>query len=250
MRPVPVAPIAVLLALLAACAQSASAGTDASAFTISELKVEGTDLAVVRTLSDNLVSTPDLYFQGKGEVTSTIRTDSPAGGGDFVQSMFFAAQQSGTLSGMATESRAFEWKGVTEVRTNVFGTVVTAVSDPRFNPEVQRDWVESSSSGMTIASTGGADYDLALTGGHNTVTNTIPVRSGTLPAGYVKEYTGSFELHPLELDAPADLFSESINFGFVVDDMGQVSYGYDFSRELGIGDINCKSTMKLVHQPG
>lgn len=247
----PAAPIAVLLVLLVACVQSANAATDANAFTISKLTVEGTDLAVVRTLSDNLVSTPDLYFQGKGAVTSTIKTDSPAGGGEFVQSMFFAAQQSGTLSGMATESRAFEWKGVTEVRTNVFGTVVTAVSDPRYNPAVQRDWVESSSSGMTIASTGGADYELALTGGHNTVTNTIPVRtSGTLPPGYVKEYTGSFELHPLELDAPADLFSESINFGFVVNDMGQVSYGYDFSRELGIGDINCKSAMKLVHQPG
>ena len=241
----------LIAVLLLACVQSAAAATDAEAYTISMLTVEGTDLAVVRTLSDNLVSTPDLYFQGKGAVTSTIRTDSPAGGGDFVQSMFFAAQQSGTLSGMATESRAFEWKGVTEVRTNVFGTVVTAVSDPRFNPAVQRDWVESSSSGMTIASTGGADYELALTGGHNTITNTIPVRtSGTLPAGYVKEYTGSFELHPLELDAPADLFSESINFGFVVDDMGQVSYGFDFSRELGIGDINCKSAMKLVHQPG
>lgn len=238
----------LLLILIAGQAMQVEGATDAYAFTQSELTASGTDSAVVRTLSNNLVSTPDLFFQGTAAVTSTIETNTPEGGGKFVQGLYFSAQQSGSLSGISIESRAFEWTGVTEVRTTIMGSVITAVSDPRYNPEVQRDWVESSSSGMTITSAGTDDYELVLSGGHETFTNAIPVRkNAVLPAGFVKEYEGSFELYPVEMDTESDLFDESIDFSFGINEMDQVNFKYDFSRELEIEDINCKSDMTLLH---
>ncbi len=233
----------LLVVLIAVCISPTEAVTEASAYTMSNLTVGGTDFCNVLTLSDNFVSTPDLYFKGVGDVISNIKTNC-VGGGQFSQGMYFSAESNGGLSGMSATSNAYSWRGVTEVKTSISGTVSTNV----FNPSsYYKGFVESMSSGLTIASTGTKNYDLTLTGGHLTATNSVPVQSRKFNLR-PRVYDISFEVDPLQLDEPADLLSQESNVDFQVLDNGFVYYGYDFSRELEIGDVNCKSEMTYVNQ--
>jgi hypothetical protein len=235
----------ILLALLVLCAFSANAATDTNAFTLSKVRAGGTDLVIIKTLSDNFVSTPDLFFRGVGDTITTIKTDSNLGGGEFSEAMGFAAKRSGEISGMAYESRAFSWTGVTEVRSSIIGSVTTGTCYPEYNPSYQNGVVESRSAGATIANVGTKEYEIYLTGGHNTVTNNIPIRETEInPTTYKVE----FSLLPLDMDTPAEVFNQAIDFGFSVDSGKELYYGYSFYRELGLGDTTCRSAMDYTRR--
>lgn len=234
----------LILMLILICASSADAATDTSAFTMSKVSAQGTDLVVIKTLSDNFVSTPDLFFRGTGNTISKIKTDSNLGGGEFSELMVFSAERSGDISGMAYESRAFSWKGVTEIRSNIIGSVTTGACYPESNPSYQNGFVESRSAGAAVANVGTKEYELILTGGHNTVTNTIPIRRSDI---HPTTYSVEFSLMPLEMDTPADVFNQAVDFGFNVNSGEQLYYGYSFYRELGIGDTTCRSAMDYMY---
>lgn len=138
--------IAAIFILLGLFISSAEAATDASAYTLSELTVDHSDLSLLRTVSDNYVFTPDLSFRGFGEVSSQIATNG--GGGDFSQEMNFNAGQYNGLYGMSAQSNSFAWKGATKIKTSVTGTVSTFAYNP------SKDEVESIASGLVVADPG------------------------------------------------------------------------------------------------
>jgi hypothetical protein len=231
--------IAVLIILLALSITSAEAATDASAFSFAELNVPHTDFSAVRTVSDNYVLTPDLNFKGKGEITGEITTNG--GGGQFSQGLYFSAGQNGNsgLYGMSSRSSLFTWGGATKIKTDMKGTVSTFVYNPL------PGGVVSECSGFSIASPGNTIYDFSLSGGHTTVTNAVTSKFRVDPM----EYTVALDIPELDLDQPADLLSQDVKLDYMVDAESQALayYGYDFQRDLSIGDIDCQSSMDLVH---
>ncbi len=230
-----VAVIIITIILILASVSLGYAATDASAFTQATLKVDRSDFSLVRTLSENYVFTNDLNFKGSGEIDGQITTDG--GGGEYLQSMAFTAGQNGHLYGLSTRSAAFSWTGATHVKTSLVGTTSTAV----FNPVP--GGVESIASGLTMANPGTYNYDLILAGGHETKTNSVTSQFRPRPI----EAKVAMNIPELVMDMPADTLNQDIKLNYLINDNGFAYYGYDFYRELDIGDINCKSEMEFVH---
>ena len=247
------AKIVVLTIMLIMGLSSAEAATDATAFTLSQLDVPHTDDATIRTVSENYVFTPDLNFKGSGTVTGEITANG--GGGQFSQGTTFNAGRNGDLYGMSLYSNEFNWKGATKLRTSCEGAVTTAVrgqvpgewnypseGTATYTPGTG-DGVESIASGLTMANAGSSKYGLTLQGGFKTVTNAVTNKIRPRPI----EYKVSLDIDPVESVQPIDLLNQNSKLDFQINDNGFAYYGYDFQRDLRIGDVDCKSEMTLVH---
>jgi len=233
-------PFAVTVLLIGLLIISANAATLSSAFTNSHLVSHDSELSVMRTISDNKIITPDLNFKSDGIITTNALMGD-ASTSEIDQGLYFKGGKNQYYNAFSSLSSHINAKNVLDVRTSLSGTSRTIVSG---SSDLT---IDSTISGLSIASPGSPDYSFSLAGGHNTVTNAVPwgVR---IPKEDLKEYSVSLDVEPLDLDQPADLFNQDVKLNFNVIDNDLAYYGYDFSRELEIGDINCKSEMELIHR--
>ncbi len=218
----------------------ADAASDAEAFTKSNLISYGSDFSVLRTFTNNLVSTPDLNFQSFGEVNTELTT--VGGDSTIEQSLYFSAEKTADFASYGSLSHSFTAENAIHADAKMTCSGYSAVTN-------SYEWttVESTATGLTIALPGTEDYELSLTGGYNTKTNT-----GTIPIPLwmieeVKEFTLTFDYIDLDWDEPVDNLHENAVVDFVVLENDLASYNYDFERDISEGDTSCEVDMELTH---
>jgi hypothetical protein len=116
------------------------------------------------------------------------------------------------------------------------------------SPSNDNTKVESTSSGVGLANPGTTDYKFTLSGGHNTFTTAAVAQVPTYMTEDPKEYSVTFDPYPLNLDLPADVLKEDVSVNFQVENNMLAAAGYDFNRDLTIGDVSCNTEMDYYHR--
>ncbi len=229
----------LVIAALCMLIPLAEASSDAEAFTNSHLISYGSDFSVLRTISSNLITTPDLNFQSFGEINTELRQSG--GNSEIEQELYFSAEKEAAFSGYGSLSHSFSGENVlfmdSKMKCSGLSTVARSSDFTK---------VESTSTGLTIALPGTNDYELSLSGGHNTksTATTIPVPLWTTEE--VKEFSVVFDEDPLDFDVPAKI-SQDVDVDFLVYENDLAFYEYDFEREMAVGDITSIVDMQLQH---
>jgi hypothetical protein len=218
----------------------AEASSDAEAFTNSHLISYGSDFSALRTISNNLIATPDLDFQSFGEINTDL--EMSGGTSEIEQSLYFSAEKTDGFSGYGSMSHSFTANNALYADSKMKCGGLSTVAN-------SYDWtkVESTATGLTIALPGTLDYELSLTGGYDTRTTATAI---PIPLWMTEEVTGfsvTFDPDDLEFDRPADFISQNTDIDFRVAENDLAYYGYDFERELEVGDISCRADMQLQH---
>lgn len=232
----------VLLLGLLICmlAPAAEAYSDAQAFTNSHLISYGSDFSILRTVSDNSITTADLNFDSFGEINTELETEG--GDGEIEQSLFFSAEKAAGFSGYASLSHSVEGTGVLSMDAKM-----TCSGRSSTSPSSDNTHVESQSYGLTMAAPGTDDYALSILGGHETKTDGALTPVPEWMTEEPKEYCVAFEPYSLDFECPADFLSQDIDLDFLVRENDVAMYDYDFGRNLDVGDAACQVNMQLTH---
>ncbi len=230
----------LLGSLICMLAPMAEAYSDAQAFTNSHLISYGSDFSILRTVSDNSITTADLNFDSFGEVSTELETEG--GNGEIEQSLFFSAERAAGFNGYASLSHSVSGTDVLSMESRMACGGGSSTS-----PSSDRTHVESQSYGLTMAAPGTDDYALSLTGGHETKTNGALVPVPEWMTEEPKEYSVSLEPCSLDFEYPADFLSQDVDLDFLVRENDVAMYDYDFERMLEVGDVACQVDMQLTH---
>lgn len=218
----------------------AGASSDAEAFTSSHLKSYGSDFSALRTITSNQITTPDLDFQSFGEVNTEL--EMIGGNSEIGQTLYFSAEKDAGFNGYGSLSHSFSGENVVAMDSKMTcGGLSTVTRSTDFTK------VESTSTGMTMALPGTEDYELSLTGGHNTKTTASTVPIPMWMTEEVKGFYVVFEEDPLDFDIPADSLSQDVDVDFLVAENDLAYYDYDFKRDTDVEDISSRADMQLQH---
>ncbi len=238
--------VAAIIAIsLVAIATQANAVTQINAVTFSNLISTYSESTIARTISENVLSAPDLDFKSTGLVDAKIL--QPNGGAAIVtQGLLFSAENNGGLGGMASfYSRA------TATQVNDASLTFGGTSTSKVWTEFDRSKIISNSFGLGMAKPGEGEYEFTVSGNYETKTNTvpalIPIPLWEDDGKFYKELSVTFEQTPLETDISADLLDQEMNFNYGVQNNQPTFYGYDFSRNLEVEDTSCSSWMSFSH---
>jgi hypothetical protein len=231
--------IVVLFVIVLIFAASADATTSATSSTTSKFASQFSDAYILRTVSNNQQSSPDLSFGSMGLV-STLVQKSPDGSSETTQTMYFSADNVGDPKGYCTQSSNVVGSGVKEInemfRSNMEIGLATE-GDPTK--------VESTSIGAGLVAADSDLYSLSVTGGHTTKTNAALVR---VPIESINPTTFSlsFDINPVEFDTSAQVFNQdvSVNYGVINNNLDY--YAYDFGRVIWLDDIGFKADMTVI----
>jgi hypothetical protein len=214
--------------------------SDAQAFTNSHLISYGSDFSILRTVSDNSITTADLDFDSFGEVSTELETEG--GDGEIEQTLFFSAERAAGFSGYASLSHSVSGTGVLSMNSNMVCSGQSSTA-----PSLDQSHVESQSYGLTMVVPGTDDYSLSLSGGYETRTNGALAPVPEWMTEEPKEFSVSLEHCSLDLEYPADFLSQDVDLEFIVRGNDVAVYDYDLERTLEIGDAACKVDMELMH---
>jgi len=236
---------ATILACIMALAIQASAASQMSAFTFSNLISSNSELTAVRTISDNILTDPYLNFNSNGVVDAKIM--QPDGGAAIVsQGLYSSASNNGKLSGMASFYGSVTATQVKDVSLTCGATSITSVWN-----EQDRSKIASTSFGLGMAKPGEGEYEFTVGGNYETKSNTmpalIPIPLWENEGLFYKELSIAFEQAPLETDVSADLLDQEVSFNYGVQNNQPTFYSYDFSRNLEVEDTACSSWMSFSH---
>jgi hypothetical protein len=231
--------IMALFVVLLVLANSADASTSAIASTTSKFASQFSDAYILRTVSNNLQSSPDLSFGSMGLV-STLVQKSPDGSSETTQTMYFSADNVGDPKGYCTQSSNVEGSNVKEINTMFRSNMEVGLST-----EVDPTKVESTSIGAGLVAADSDLYSLSVTGGHTTKTNAAMVR---VPIESINPTTFSlsFDINPVEFDTPAQIFNQDVSVNYGVTDSKLDYYAYDFGRVIWLDDIGFKADMTVI----
>jgi len=221
-------------------ASLAEASTDAQAFTTSHLISYGSDFSILRTVSDNSITTADLNFDSTGEVSTQLMTEG--GDGEIEQTLFFSAERAAGVSGYASLSHSVTGSNVLSMNSKMVCNGISSAA-----PSIDYTEIESQSYGLTMALPGTKDYTLSLSGSYETKTNGGLAAVPIWMTEESKEYSVVLEPFPLDFDNAADSLSQDISLDFVVSQNDVALYNYDFERMLEMGDAACQVDMELTH---
>lgn len=221
---------------------SANAVTESSAYANSDLSSYGSDFSALRTISANSVITPDLNFNSNGMINTEYKM-SDNGFHSLTQSITSSADNNGGLNGAVTFYNSFSGSQVTDANLKLIGSLRTSYPNS-VNPYK----VETTNFGFSLASPGTDDYTFELTGGHKTVSTATLKPALKWQTEDPKTFSVSLDEYPMNLDVPADKLQENVKLDFNVAENKVASYGYDFSRDLEMGDVSSSSAMMLVHK--
>lgn len=214
--------------------------SDAQAFTNSHLISYGSDFSILRTVSDNSITTADLNFDSFGEVSTELETEG--GDGEIDQSLFFSAERAAGFSGYASLSHSVSGSGVISMNSRMVCSGQSSTS-----PSLDQSHAESQSYGLTMAQPGTDDYTLSLSGGYETKTNGALTPVPEWMTEEPKEFSVSLEPCYLNFQYPADFFSQDVDLDFLVRGNDVAVYDYDLERIIEIGDASCQVDMELMH---
>lgn len=234
-----------VLALVAALATQASGVVQTSASTQSFLASTDIDQVAIRTISHSSVTSPEMYYKIKVQVDTD--TDQPGGGEAVVSQGVQSTGHNylGSLSGGATFSS-------TVIASNTKGTnvVMSGKSEAVVCYSQEYAMVKSETFGMGIAKPGEGEYIFKVDGDQKTKSTTMPApvfvvmnRDELLD----KELTVTFRQNPLEMEVPADLLEQEVNFNYGTYNNQPTFYGYNFLGNLIVDDTTCSSHMSFSH---
>ncbi len=234
-----------VLVFVAALATQASGVVETSASTESFLASMNSDQVAIRTISKSSVTSPELFYKSDVQVDTT--TDQPGGGAAIIsQSVQSTAQNYyGSLGGGATFSSK-----VIATNTNGTNLVMTGKSEAVVCYSEEYAMVKSETFGMGIAKPEEGEYIFEVKGDQKTVSTTMPA-----PVLVVmnndeflnKELTVTFRQNSLDLEEPADLLEQEVNFNYGTYNNQPTFYNYDFTSNLVIDDTTCSSYMSFSH---
>ena len=233
--------VVFLLMLLVVIPSLAGAVTESNAYAISNLETGSSDFSAIRTVVDNAVISPDLNFNSDGIINTEYKM-SEKGSSTQTQSISSTVSNNGGMSGMTTFSNSFSGTQVTDTNLQFIGTL-----NMNFQNKAYPYMVETTNFGFSMASPGTDDYTFALTGGHKTVSTATLTPAPEWQTEDPKIFSVSLDEYPMNLDQPADKLQENVNLDFNVANNEVAYYGYDFSRDLEIGDVSSSSAMQLLH---
>lgn len=233
--------VVIMLMLLVVIPSLAEAATESSAYATSNLENYGSDFSAIRTVVNNAVISPDLNFDSDG-IINTEYTMSEKGSGTQTQSISSSVNNNGGLAGMTTFSNSFSGTQVTDTNLQFIGSL-----EMNFPNAVNQYMVKTTNFGFSLASPGTDDYTFTLTGGHETVSTATLTPAPEWRTEDPKIFSISLDESPMNLDQPADKLQENVNLNFNIVKNEVAYYGYDFSRDLTIGDVSSSSAMKLLH---
>jgi hypothetical protein len=218
----------------------AEAYSDAQAFTNSHLISYGSDFSILRTVSDNSITTADLDFDSFGEVSTELETEG--GDGEIEQTLFFSAERAAGFSGYASLSHSVSGTGVLSMNSNMACSGQSSTA-----PSSDQSQVVSQSYGLTMAAPGTDDYTLSLSGGYETKTNGAVMPVPEWMTEDPKEFSVSLEHCSLDFEHPADFLSQDVDLDFIVRGNEVAVYDYGLQRTLEMGDAACQVDMELMH---
>jgi len=234
----------VIVACLVLCMLSmpALAATEASAFTNSILSSYGSAFSSAKTISTNHITTPDIDFKSNGAITTELATSND-GNTKIGQNLYFLGTSGVGFGGYGLVSQSVEGTNVNSMISKMSVGGGSTVSQSNDNTKV-----ESTSSGVGLANPGTTDYEFALSGGHNTLTT-----GGVAPVPIYmtdetsKEFSVTFEPYSFNLDLPADVLNEDVSVNFQIQNNMLAAAGYDFKRDMTMGDVSCNTEMDYYH---
>jgi hypothetical protein len=232
----------IILLMLAVIPSLAGAETESSAYAISNLVSQDSAFSAVRTISDNSVISPDLHFDSDGIINTEYKM-SEKGSYNLIQGITSSADNNGGLNGASTFYNSFSGTDVTDANLKLIGTLKTSYPNTA-NPYK----VETTNFGFGLASPGTKDYTFALTGGHKTVSTATLKPAPEWTTEDPKIFSVSLDEYPMNLDQPADKLQDNVKLSFSVANNKVACYGFDFSRDLEIGDVSSSSAMVLFHK--
>lgn len=236
--------LVVLIGIVALSSQS-SGVTQTSAFTFSNLISSFSEITAVKTISENILSAPDLNYKTNGLANAEII--QPNGGAAVVsQGLLFSAENNGGLGGMASFYSRVTATQVKDASLTFGGTSSAGIWD-----ENDKSKIISTSLGAGMAKPGEGEYEFTVGGNYETKSNTvpalIPIPLWENDGEFYKELSVTFEQSPLETDISADLLDQEMNFNYRVQNNQPTFYGYDFSRNMEVEDTSCSSWMSFSH---
>jgi hypothetical protein len=231
--------IVALFVIVLIFASSADATTSAIASTESKFASQYSDAYILRTVSNNLQSSPDLSFRSMGLVNTLVLKD-PDGSSETTQTMYFSADNVGDPKGYCTESSNVVGSNVKKIDTMFKSNMVIGLST-----EGDTTKVESTSIGAGLVAADSDLYSLSVTGGHNTKTDAalVPVPIGSMNP---KTFSLSFDINPVEFETPAQVFNQDLVVDYGVTDNKLDYYAYDFGRVIWLNDIGFKADMTVI----
>lgn len=218
---------------------AADAATDARTSTNSYLISYNTISSDARTVSENYISTPDLILKSEGQVDGNVIMDSPSTS-IIKQGLSFEGLRNGGFGSKASFSSAIAAENVKSADSVMTGYSQTIITTPTDFSKVNTE-----SFGMTLANPGTDDYQLSVTGSQSTKTNAAlqPLNDRE---SVIRNFKVEFDLYPLEMETPADLFVQNMDVNYKVENNEITALAYDFSRQLEMDDISFVSEMNLV----
>jgi hypothetical protein len=231
--------IVALLIVFLVFASSADATTSAIASTTSKFSSQYSDAYILRTVSNNLQSSPDLSFRSTGLVNTLVQK-TPDGSSETTQAMYFSADNAGDPKGYCTQSSKVVGSGIKEINAMFQSNMEIGLANEG-NPTK----VESTSIGAGLVAADSDLYSLSVTGGHTTKTNSALVR---VPIESINPTTFSlsFDINPVEFDTPAQVFNQDVSVNYGVTNNNLDYYAYDFSRVIWLDDIGFKADMTVI----
>lgn len=233
--------VVILLMLMVVIPSLAGAVTESNACAISNLETGSSDFSAIRTVVDNAVISPDLNFNSDGIINTEYKMNEK-GSSTQTQSISSTVSNNGGMSGMTTFSNSFSGTHVTDTNLQFIGSLKMNFQNKVYPYEVQ-----TTNFGFSMASPGTDDYTFALTGGHKTVSTATLTPALEWQTEDPKIFSVSLDEYPMNLDQPADKLQENVKLDFNVANNEIAYYGYDFSRDLEIGDVSSSSAMQLLH---
>jgi hypothetical protein len=237
--------VGVAVYLLSLCA---AAFSDMEASTNSFLFSYDTDFSALRTISSNHLTTPELDLTSNGKITTSVNVQN-GGLANIIQNSLFSGgrdasgyyRSTGTLFSSATGI------GLSKINEEISFSGLCTVSNPANNPEVKNK-VESKSLGVSMASPGTNDYLFGVQSISNVITDAPIQKVRKWETEDPKIFTLSLVTVPLDVDTPADLTNENIQFDFGLYENNLDYYNYDFSKTIENGDTTFTSQMKFAKQ--
>ena len=192
------------------------------------------------------VESPEIDYHARGQVDSCVF--QPDGGGAIISQGVYSTAHNyyGIIGGGASFSSHI-------TATNSKGTevVMSGLSTAEICYSQDYAMMRSEAFGMGIAKPGeGEEYYFSVNGSQKTVSTTLPAPTPVfIPTSEFmdKELNVTFRQNSMDMDQPADILDQEINFNYGTFYNMPTYYSYDYSSFLSIGDSSCSSSMSLSH---
>ena len=126
-------------------------------------------------------------------------------------------------------------------------SIMQAEGGSTVSPSNDNTKVESNIFGVGLADPGTTDYEFTLNGGYSTSTDAAVAQVPISMTEGSKEYSITFEPYALNLDTPADVLKNDVSVNYQVENNMLAAAGYDFNRDMTIGDVSCNTEMDYYH---